>query len=216
MKIAVVADGLGFGGTEKAIVNFSNLFYQMGHQVEVINLDPKKNELIGLLSTEIRILKFRLSSYSSPYLYYFGIKKWKWALYIVPFVLIVLRIFLLVIKLFRVRRTKYDVAIALSGHFNDLTFVAEGFVKAKKKVAWIHGSLSGYLHVSDGYSFLYKQFNKVVTISMYNHEIVMFANKWLKSVEFVKLYNPVNFRDLKIDPFIIKDLKERILILEQT
>ena len=53
------------------------------------------------------------------------------------------------------RKDTYDVAIAFSGHMNDLTFVAENFIKSKKSIAWLHGALYGYMLSSTGYFILY-------------------------------------------------------------
>lgn len=54
-------------------------------------------------------------------------------------------------------REEYDIAIAFSGHFNDLTFVANDFIRAKTKMCWLHGVLYGYLITSDGFGILSKQ-----------------------------------------------------------
>lgn len=206
MNIVIVADGLGYGGTEKVIVNYSHLLQQSGHQVEIINLKPKEDQIVGLLDNKIKVSDFKLDSLMTPYLYYFGVKKWTWAICVLPFIVLITKVLLFFKKLFYIKRS-YDIAFALSGHFNDLTFVAYKFINAKKKIAWIHGSLSGYLHVSDGYGHLYKKFDTIVTISMYNHEVVMFANKWLSDLDFIKIYNPVDFSDKSVTKDHVSELK---------
>ena len=208
MNIVVVADGLGYGGTEKVIVNYSNLFQQSGHQVEIINLKPEDNQMVVLLNNGITVREFRLSSFMTPYLYYYGVKKWSWAIYVLPFIVIFTKLILFIKRIF-IKRRSYDIAFALSGHFNDLAFVAYKFINAKKKIAWIHGSLSGYLHVSDGYAHLYKKFDTIVTISMFNHDVVMFANKWLSHLNFVKIYNPVDFSNKPVNQNHVLELKKK-------
>ena len=49
-----------------------------------------------------------------------------------------------------------EIAIAFSGHYNDLTFVSENF-KDAKKIAWLHGNETSYNDIAPGYFALYKK-----------------------------------------------------------
>ncbi len=59
---------------------------------------------------------------------------------------------------------KTDIVIAFSGYFNDLMFVASGYVPGIK-IAWLHGAEFEYKIISDGYSALYRKIKNLVCLS---------------------------------------------------
>ena len=46
MRIAMVFDGLGFGGIESVGIRYANLLIKYGHQVDVYNLRADKCDLV--------------------------------------------------------------------------------------------------------------------------------------------------------------------------
>ena len=63
-----------------------------------------------------------------------------------------------------------EIAIAFSGHYNDLTFVSENF-KASKKIAWLHGDETSYNDLSPGYFVLYQKIKNLICLSEKNDDI---------------------------------------------
>lgn len=102
----------------------------------------------------------------------------------------------------------FDAAIAFSGHYNDLTFVSFGCVKAKKKLAWLHGGLSGYGLTSDGYLNLYKHYDGLVTLCDDGIEEFEHTN-WFLSYTLRKIYNPVNINSADIYRDEIEKLRSK-------
>lgn len=106
------------------------------------------------------------------------------------------------------KKKAYDVAIAFSGHINDLTFVAENFIKTKQKVCWCHGTLLSYLAICDGYPKLYKKIDKIVTLSEQGLFSVYGGHDFLYDKKIVNIYNPVLIRNQINDQLHIDSLKQ--------
>ena len=62
-----------------------------------------------------------------------------------------------------------EIAIAFSGHYNDLTFVSENF-KDAKKIAWLHGDETSYNDIAPGYFALYQKIKNLVCLSEKNDD----------------------------------------------
>ncbi|MEY8735982.1 glycosyltransferase [Lactobacillus sp. AN1001] len=198
MKIAFVMDGLQIGGIEKVGASYVKMFNKLGHKVTLINLDPTKKEMLNLYSGKVyRKINYKFSRKASPEQYAQLIKRFWWGRYVYPIVYTLLSaINILRKKIYRifVDHEEYDVVIAFSGHFNDLTFVSSNFVRGKKKLCWLHGALYGYLLISDGYLNLYRKIQNLVVLVddaqiealVYNHE---------NNLNITKIYNPIQRMD---------------------
>ncbi|MRH09918.1 glycosyltransferase [Lactobacillus reuteri] len=210
MKIAMIVDGLNIGGIEKVCIDYTKLLLQLGHQVTVINLNPRKNSLQKDFPTEVKIKKFNFSRNLCGERYAQLIKRGSSGKYIYPFVYTSLKFVELEKKLEAHTKYKenYDLAIAFSGHFNDLTFVADNFLRARYKLAWMHGALYGYLLISDGYYNLYKKIKNLVCLVddaqdealVYNHD---------KCLNIYKLYNPTSISSKVVNEKKVQELKDK-------
>lgn len=210
MKIAVVFDGLGFGGIERVGIDYIRIMKDLGYEIDVYNLNPKYNQLEKEL---INICNIKYSNFSHklcPELYSFGVKKWWWGKYIYPLISIILYIFLEIRKIYKKNyKIKYDIAIAFSGHINDLTFVAYNFIRADKKLCWLHGGLAEYLLICSGFGVLYRKIKNLCVLSKYGQEIALNGNKFLESLNIHQIYNPTYIQDKALNKEKIQELKNK-------
>ena len=210
MKVAIVVDGLGVGGIEKVCVDYTKLFLKLGHQITIINLDPKNNSLQKELPSVVKVKNFYFPRKLCGERYAQLVKRNPSGKYIYPVMYTGLKIIEYIKKLqYKTSGNKvFDLTIAFSGHFNDLTFVANDFVKTKFKLAWLHGALYGYLLISDGFYNLYKKINNLVCLVddaqeealVYNHN---------RELNIYKLYNPTSIVNKSIDHDKVVDLKKK-------
>lgn len=209
MKIAIVFSGLGFGGIERVGSDYVKLLNQLGHVVDVYNLNPGENAMVGEFPKGTVYYKRHFSPKLCPEIYSYGTKKWWWGKIAYPILHLCTTILLGIKRLFR-RRRKYDIAIAFTGHFQDLTFVAKNFVRAKKKLCWLHGCLAEYLMIADGYIPLYRKIKNLAVLSDLFDLNVYCANRYLKSLNVKKIYNPSSIKqDKAVDNDIVVRLKEK-------
>jgi glycosyltransferase involved in cell wall biosynthesis len=208
MKIAMVFDGLGLGGIERVGIDYINIMQGLGYEVDVYNLNPGYNEMENQLPEGCHVIHHSFSHKLCPELYSYGVKKWWWGKFAYPVIHTGLFALLGVRRAFKNQREKeYDLAIAFSGHFNDLTFVASGFITAKKKLCWLHGALSQYLLVAHGYGTIYRKIKNLITLSDYMQDAAFIGNKFLSDVNINKLYNPVSISNKKVDNSLVEKLK---------
>lgn len=146
----------------------------------------------------IDIFTRSLSTYLCPATNWRMAVKYTWGKYVFLYPYVIFSILLFFYKLFSSRRRTYDVAIAFGGHLNDLTFVADGFVKAKKKACWLHGGLYQYLVIVPGFQFLYQKIKNLVVLSDLVQDECLFFNKHL-DLNIKKLYNPSFIASRKVD-----------------
>ena len=208
MKIAVIFDGLGFGGIERVGVDYIKLLCSLGHDITVYNLNPKQNDMEQELEKGIDVIHHNFPRNICPHRYavlkrkgYLGT-----CLYAGAYTC-----FSLAMKFNYVlnhhKSPQYDIGIAFSGHYNDLTFLAEGFVKTNKKVAWLHGGIADYAMMSKGFLKLYAKIKNLVTLSSMNEMEVLHENRFLKNLHIQKIYNPSFIEDKVIDDVIVNQLK---------
>lgn len=198
MKIAIVFDGLGIGGIEIIGKNFAEIFNNNNFEVTVFNLDPKQNIMENEFPKNIKIVHLPFGRKICPEQYAQIIKHFWFGRFLYPIMYIILTMFCLIYKYFckliyKELSSEYDLAIAISGHFNDLTFIAFDFLKTKNKVAWSHGALYSYLLMSDGFFNLYKKINNIIVSVDDSEEEVIMYNK--VSFNTSKIYNPVSFSE---------------------
>ena len=138
MKIAMVFDGLQVGGIERVGADYVKLLQQLGHKVTIFNLNPKLNDMEKEYRNECDIIPINFPRKLAPEQYTKLIKNNILGQFVYSFVYIAMLLINFLYKIIyhhrHILKQKYDLAIAFSGHYNDLTFVASGFVKCKKKM----------------------------------------------------------------------------------
>lgn len=193
MKIAIVFDGLGFGGIEKVGCNYLNIFNELGHQLTVYNLTPAQDELEKLVPKEIVIKPYKLRRFECPDRYSVLSKYYWWGKFAYPIIWLILKLWLSLKKICFIDKTSYDLIISFSCHVNDLTFVNENFLKSKHKLVWLHGSLIEYLVCNDSYFKIFKQIKNCCTISDIMQDSILNQLVRLQDINITKIYNPVFF-----------------------
>ena len=99
-----------------------------------------------------------------------------------------------------------EIAIAFSGHYNDLTFVSENFEDAKR--------LCGFMAMKHHITILHRIFlhytkNKnLVCLSEKNDDKSEEFNE-KNEINKALIYNPINLDEREIDEKIVKSLKQR-------
>lgn len=208
MKIAFVFDGLGFGGIERVGINYINLCRKSGHEVDVYNLSPSYDAFKEFLPDGVKYYPKKFNRKLCPELYSYGVQKWWWGKYayavLSPFVTIAQ-----VLKKLFTKRRKYDVAVAFSGHINDLSFVAKRFIKATNTVCWCHGNIISYFAICDAYPILYKKIDRFVVLSSAGQKDIYAGHKFMYDKKIYKIYNPVFIQDDKIDCAVVNRLREK-------
>ncbi len=210
MKIAMVFDGLQIGGIERVGADYARILTSAGHDVTIINLRPHLTDLEKEFPSSCHMVHFNYSRKLTPEQYNKAIRMWNWGKYAYP--MMATALFPLNIALKMISRIKennhYDLAIAFSGHFNDLTFVADDFVKAKHKLCWLHGALYSYLLQSDGFLNLYRKIkNLVVLVESGQHEVFEY-NKFLH-LNIHQLYNPSFIAEKRVNNNEVRRLQEK-------
>ena len=194
MKVALVLDDLQVGGIERVCLDYCKLFLNLGYEVTVFNLHPKLNQLEKEIPQGVNVVNIPFSSRVTPERYTKLIKRnyiFRIAYIFIYFLLSILDFFYKIFckTVYKECREQFDYAISFSSHFNDLTFVADHFVRSKNYMSWCHGAIYSYLLMSDGF------------INLYN-------NKNLK-LNIYKLYNPSFVKNRPIDDEKVNRLKEK-------
>lgn len=192
MKIAMVFDGLGIGGIEKVGIDYVNLFQKLGHEVTIYNLQPKLNEIVERYPKNCKMIEKKIPAWMLPDQYILGVKRWRWGKYVYPIAYFISKTSLNIFKMFCGKREKYDIAIAFAGHFRDLNFVTENFIKSNKKMCWLHGSLNDYLLWAPTFSDQYRKIKNLCVLSTQNQVATINANNYLSNLNIHKIYNPIS------------------------
>ncbi|MBM6689134.1 glycosyltransferase [Collinsella tanakaei] len=192
MRFTFVFDGLGCGGVERVGVDYCNALSRRGHAISVVNLVPGKDEFACQLDSGIAYMERNYPKRLAPERYCTLIKRKTWGRYAYPLAYLAATI-ATTLKKPALKRgiPEADVAVAMSGHYNDLTFVAKGIAPAKASIAWLHGGIASYLLVSDGYVNLYKRIRNLVCLVDEGNEEFAYANPFL-SFNMRKIYNFVS------------------------
>lgn len=209
MKIAVVFDGLQTGGIERVGIDYIKLLESKGHEITVFNLVPSLNTMEQELAKECKIKRFYFARKMAPEIYTKLIKKNIFCKLLFPIAYFCALLFDFLYKPFaRMISEKYDIAIAFSGHYNDLTFVSSDFVRSNNKVCWLHGALYGYAIISDGFLTLYNKIRNLVVLSDVSQYDVLYTNKQL-NLNIKKIYNPSYIADRQVDEQRVNELKAK-------
>lgn len=210
MKIAMVFDGLQIGGIERVGADYAKILTSAGHDVTIINLRPHLTDLEKEFPSSCHMVHFNYSRKLTPEQYNKAIRMWNWGKYAYPIMsmaLFPLNIALRMKSRMRIKK-QYDLTIAFSGHFNDLTFVADGFVKSKHKLCWLHGALYSYLLLSDGFLNLYRKIKNLVVLVESGQQEVFEYNKFLH-LNIHQLYNPSFIAEKRVNNNEVRRLQEK-------
>ncbi|WP_031554200.1 glycosyltransferase [Oribacterium sp. FC2011] len=211
MNIVFVFDGLQVGGIERVGIDYIKLLIDRGHKVSVVNVTPALKDLYHQLPKTCEIHEISLTRSMVPYRYAKGIEKGiKGAIAYAGIstaltILNALKRTIIEPKLKSLANT--DVVIAFSGHFNDLMFVASGYLPGKK-IAWLHGSEFEYKVISDGYFALYRKIKNLVCLS----ELCDITCKKFNDENGIRkelIYNPILIKDKEIDEEKVANLKSK-------
>lgn len=212
MKIAMVFDGLQTGGIERVGSDYARILTGLGHEITVINLQPRLTEMESEFPDGCRFVHINFPRQYAPENYAQCIKKDALGKFRYPIGYCARTMINAIYRPFCRRREalrgEYDLAIAFAGHMNDLTFVSSGFVRAKKQLCWLHGALYGYLLLSDGFLNLYNKIKNLIVLVEDAQEEVFMTNKQL-SLNIHKLYNPTFIKDRPIDEALVSELQEK-------
>lgn len=213
MKVALVVDGLQVGGIERVCLDYCKLFLELGYNVTIFNLRPNLNQLEKEVPNGIKIVHLNFPRWLAPEKYAKLVKYNFIDKLIYAFMYIILSIIDYIYKsickaCYEECRTKYNYAISFSSHFNDLTFVADHFVRSQNTISWSHGAIYSYLLMSDGYINLYNKIKNIVVLVDDAQEEVIAYNHNL-NLNIYKLYNPSFVRTRKINKEKVDKLKEK-------
>lgn len=207
-KIAFVFDGIGLGGIERVGIDYMKICKTLGYEVDVYNLVPKQNKMIEMIPEGIKVFNKFLPRKLCPELYSYAVQKVWWGKYAYCAVSPFISLIELFLNLFTKKR-KYDVAIAMSGHVNDLNFVCKNFIKANKKIAWCHGNIICYFAMWDAYPILYKKIDKFVVLSNAGQKDIYPGHRFMFNKQITKIYNPTFMSKENVNQQNVASLKEK-------
>lgn len=207
MKIAFVFDGLQFGGIERVGVEYIKLLSGRNYEITVVNLRPDLNAMEKEIPTDVRILHIPFSRNLAPQRYSKLMRVHPCgsiAFYVCAISVNIVQ------KIYKIEYKKNvpdtEIAIAFSGHYNDLTFVSENFKNAKK-IAWLHGSETSYNDIAPGYFALYRKIKNLVCLSEKDDDRSKAFNE-KNGINKAMIYNPINLTERKIDEKLVETLKQ--------
>lgn len=209
-KVALVFDGIGWGGIERVGIDYTQLFLELGYSVTLYNLKPNLNEMEKEYPKDCEIKHIHYPTLLLPAIYFSAIRKYWWGKYLYPFAHLGSTVLMYLFRLFMGRRKEYDLVVAFSGHFRDLTFVAHNFIKGKKKLCWLHGALLEYLVSSNAFISLYKKIHNLIVLSEQRQVTALHENPFLEPyLNIKKLYNPIHLEQKPIDEKFCHSLNEK-------
>lgn len=209
MKIAFVFDNMIYGGIERVGINHIRLLKSLGHEVDAYVLNPKTESIVKELQTLCQVYFVNLPRKSCPEAYWIVTRRVKGGKYIFPLAYIIISIKYQILRLAKKTNRKYDVAIAFSGHYNDLSFVADEFIKTKYKIGWLHGALYQYVLNAQGFENLYKKIkNLVVLVDDAQEEVLAYHKQDGFDFNIHKIYNSMNDGLYHYDMEKIEQLKK--------
>ena len=208
MNITFVFDGLQFGGIERVGVEYIKLLSSRNYEITVVNLQPNLNAMEKEIPADVRILHIPFSRNLAP-------QRYSKLVRVLPMGVIAFYICAIPVnavqKIYKIKYKKNvpnaEIAIAFSGHYNDLTFVSENF-KDAKKIAWLHGDETSYNDIAPGYFALYKKIKNLVCLSEKNDDRSEAFNQ-KNEINKALIYNPINLEGRKIDEKLVDSLKQR-------
>jgi glycosyltransferase involved in cell wall biosynthesis len=205
LRIAFTLDNMIYGGIERVSIDYMKILLKQGHEVDVYILNPKVEDIVQEIPKECKIKYVNFPRTFSPEAYWVIAKKFTWGKFIFPLAYLILMILTPLLRIIKGSNTQYDLAIAFSGHYNDLTYINH-YLNARKRVAWLHGSLGEYLLLSPGFAFLYKKIKNLVVLSNDFQEQALMS--YHLDCKITKIYNPIFIQERKMDVKKIEQLKK--------
>ena len=198
MRITLVFDGLQYGGIERVGIEYIKLLRNNGYDLQIINLNPELTDIEQELPSEVNVVHIKYPQKLAAARH----SKYKQRIWVKSLGVAIARwitgcvnhIYSLT---YASKILDTDLAIAFSGHFNDLAFIVQNF-KYKKKMAWLHGSQYSYLASSSGYFELYCHVKNLVCLSNQDDDKVERFNLE-NHINKIKIYNPINLSSKNID-----------------
>lgn len=207
MRIAFIFDALLYGGIERVGISYLRLLAEDGHDIDVYILNPDDiQDIITEIPASCRIYKKKVSQYICPARYWYVAKRWSWGKFAFPIAYSIAYIVLQIYGIWFRLRGKYDLAISMAGHFNDLSVNAYNLIRSKKKMCWLHGALYEYIIISPGFERLYMKIKNLVTLNDLSENLCLFYNKFLR-FNLRKIYNPCTILQREIDIDKVNKLK---------
>lgn len=212
LKIAIVFDGMQYGGIERVGIDYIDIFRELGYDITLFNLRPRLSDMLDQIQNDVHVINVYYPRWLSPERYAVLVKKVWWGKFFYP---IAYTVMLLINAIYRVAllgryefRKKYDIAIAFSGHINDLTIVSNSFIRCNSKLAWLHSALYSYAILSPGYLRLYAKIKNLVSISnMCDTDMDRFIQE--NSINKLKIYNPISIGRKQVNLNISSELKAK-------
>lgn len=189
-KICFVLDQFLYGGIERVAINYLNGIDKNKYDIDVIILSNVEN-MIDQIPKECNIIKINIPRHNNPLSRASTMVKRPAGAILYYGTYILKSIFIYPIDKFKtrkIRKDKYDVAIAFSGHLNDC-YVTLKHIRANKKVVWTHGMIYQYLLMSPAFEKMYKKFDKIVSINHIDQNDIFYCKPYLK-YDIVNIYNP--------------------------
>lgn len=207
-QLCFVLNKFIFGGIEKVAINYLTHLDYSKYNVDVIILGDVE-DMINQIPSQCNVYEMKLSYYAMPESRASTMNK-KNAGALIYYPTYLLKKCLLPYYRFQFRKfrnKKYDVAIAFSGHLNDMYFVSD-ILNADKKIIWTHGMIYQYLLLSPAFEKGYKKFD---TIACINHldQNEIFNHKPYLNYDIVNIYNPVPDEKSKVNEVEVNNLKKR-------
>lgn len=210
MKIAMVFDAFGYGGAENIGANYARMFKEMGHDVTVINLTPKQDQMKTRLPKEVRFKSYYFSQYICGDYYFIILKAFWWGKYIFPLIYLLLSVVGFFHRQYtKARFGKYDLAIAFAGHINDMNFVGRRYLQSKHRICWFHGAIFQKFLYSDAYVELCRKMDEVVVLNEECQEQTFVANHFMPRFKIRKLYNPIYLKASDVDETKVDKIKRQ-------
>lgn len=208
MKIAVVFHKMIYGGVERVGISYIKLLHKMGHQIDVIILEKDTEEIVEELRPYANIKTMDFSKYLCPEAYWVMAKEHSWGRFLFPITTSLLFVAKPILKKIYGCKETYDLAIAFSGYYNDLTFVTDGYVRSTNQCAWIHGAQATHMTISHGYGNLYKKIKYLVCLSeTLDSACIEFNQRY--GIQKKQLYNPIFVNKDCVEQAVVESLKEK-------
>lgn len=209
MRIAFIFDALLYGGIERVGISYLKFLEEDGHDVDVFVLNTRDIEgIIEEIPSRFKVHKTFVNHLWTPSIFWYAAKRWWWGKYLLPIGCTLSYLFLRIYGLRFIKYGKYDVAISMAGHSNDLAINAYNIIRSKKKIAWLHGGLYSYMLLSPMYQRQYEKIKNLVVLNDFVQPECLFANKYLK-LNIKTIYNPSFILERSINESKVKELKNK-------
>lgn len=198
-----------YGGIERVAINYLQSIDKDKFCIDVIILSDVE-DMIKQIPEHCNVVRINISRYHNPLSRASTMVKRKAGAILYYGTYLLKKIFIYPVDYFktrRLRKIKYDVAIAFSGHLND-SYVVLDCMKANKKMVWAHGMIYQYLLLSPAFEKMYSRFDKIISINHIDQSDIFSCKPYL-NYKIENLYNPVILNTSFDNDEHIVDLKEK-------